>query len=354
MLGARRSAARRQAGRAAAGADRDRARARAAGTSPSISPAPTSASRCSTASRTRCRSTRSRPAGSGSARPPRDALGAQRQRVRTEPGHAAAARARRARCAYRPCSAPKPRAPCPSALVAVMPLARLQALAGLAGQITRILVQQRSRGSRRPHAARELRALAARAAHRRARRTGRHAAARRRCARATSRASCSPPSERCSGSCSRSTRCCSPCPSAARRSPTCASRAPGARRSSRSCSSKPCAWASSRPLVGLAVGYGLSVGVFHQPTGYLAEAFTLSSGTVVGGRAAAARRRCGGLAATCLASAVPLLDLRRGRARDAVYRDDGRARQRARPGGAASAVRRRGRASSRPQACCSR
>jgi putative ABC transport system permease protein len=74
--------------------------------------------------------------------------------------------------------------------------------------------------------------------------------------------------------------------------------------------------------VGLAVGYALSVWVFRQPTGYLAEAFTLSSGTVVGlGPLLIAG--LGGVAATCLASAVPLLDLRRGRARDAVYRDRG-------------------------------
>jgi putative ABC transport system permease protein len=75
-------------------------------------------------------------------------------------------------------------------------------------------------------------------------------------------------------------------------------------------------------LVGLLAGYVLSVWVFHQPTGYLAEAFTLSSGTVVGvGPLLLAG--LGGVAATCLASAVPLLDLRGGRARDAVYREVG-------------------------------
>lgn len=75
-------------------------------------------------------------------------------------------------------------------------------------------------------------------------------------------------------------------------------------------------------VVGLAVGYALSVWVFHQPTGYLAEAFTLSSATVVqiGPLLLAG---LGGVAATCLASAVPLSDLRRGRARDAVYRETG-------------------------------
>jgi putative ABC transport system permease protein len=75
-------------------------------------------------------------------------------------------------------------------------------------------------------------------------------------------------------------------------------------------------------IVGLGVGYALSVWVFHQPTGYLAEAFTLSSGTVVGARPLLLAG-LGGVAATCLASGVPLLDLRRGRARDAVYRDLG-------------------------------
>jgi putative ABC transport system permease protein len=75
-------------------------------------------------------------------------------------------------------------------------------------------------------------------------------------------------------------------------------------------------------LVGLGLGYVLSVWVFHQPTGYLAEAFTLSGATVVGlGPLLIAG--LGGLAATFLASAVPLLDMRRGRARDAVYREAG-------------------------------
>jgi len=75
-------------------------------------------------------------------------------------------------------------------------------------------------------------------------------------------------------------------------------------------------------VLGLAAGYALSRGVFHQPTGYLAEAFTLSSGTVVGALPLLVAS-IGGVLATCLGSAIPLLDLRRGRARDAVYREAG-------------------------------
>ncbi len=75
-------------------------------------------------------------------------------------------------------------------------------------------------------------------------------------------------------------------------------------------------------LVGLAIGCALSVWVFHQPTGYLAEAFTLSGSTVVGvGPLLLAG--LGGVAATCLASAIPLLDLRAGRPRDSVFREGG-------------------------------
>ena len=75
-------------------------------------------------------------------------------------------------------------------------------------------------------------------------------------------------------------------------------------------------------LVGLAGGYLLSVGVFHQSSAYLAEAFTLGSSTVVGARPLLLAF-FGGVLATCLASAVVLLDLRRGRTRDAVYQQDG-------------------------------
>jgi putative ABC transport system permease protein len=75
-------------------------------------------------------------------------------------------------------------------------------------------------------------------------------------------------------------------------------------------------------LVGLAAGYVLSVGVFHQSSAYLAEAFTLGSNTVVGARPVLLGF-FGGVLATCVASGVVLLDLRRTRARDAVYRQEG-------------------------------
>ncbi len=75
-------------------------------------------------------------------------------------------------------------------------------------------------------------------------------------------------------------------------------------------------------LLGLGAGYLLSTGVFHQSTGYLAEAFTLSGVTVVSMRAVLLAL-LGGILATCLASTVPLLDLRRGRARDAIYEQRG-------------------------------
>jgi putative ABC transport system permease protein len=77
-------------------------------------------------------------------------------------------------------------------------------------------------------------------------------------------------------------------------------------------------------LPGLAVGYALSRWVFHQSTGYLAEAFPLSPSTVVGVAPIAVALAVGVLA-TFLASAVPLLDLRKGRPRDAVFRERGAA-----------------------------
>ncbi len=75
-------------------------------------------------------------------------------------------------------------------------------------------------------------------------------------------------------------------------------------------------------LVGLLAGYALSLGAFHQSSGYLAEAFTIGTNTVVGIRPLLLSLG-GGILATCLASAVPLLDLRRDKALDAVYFEDG-------------------------------
>jgi putative ABC transport system permease protein len=59
-------------------------------------------------------------------------------------------------------------------------------------------------------------------------------------------------------------------------------------------------------LVGLLGGYVLSVGVFQQSSAYLAEAFTLGANTVIGIRPLLLAS-LGGVLATCLASAVVLL-----------------------------------------------
>jgi putative ABC transport system permease protein len=75
-------------------------------------------------------------------------------------------------------------------------------------------------------------------------------------------------------------------------------------------------------LVGLLVGYALSVGFFHEAPGYLSQAFTLGGGTVIG-VAPVLLSVAGGILSTCVASMVPLLDLRRGRAVDAVSFETG-------------------------------
>jgi putative ABC transport system permease protein len=62
-------------------------------------------------------------------------------------------------------------------------------------------------------------------------------------------------------------------------------------------------------LVGLPAGYALAVGPFHQSPAYLNEAFTLSTSTVVGARPLLLAFG-GGVLATCLASVIPLIDLR--------------------------------------------
>ncbi len=73
--------------------------------------------------------------------------------------------------------------------------------------------------------------------------------------------------------------------------------------------------------VGLVAGYALT-GAFHQSPGYLSQSFTLGSSTVIGVEPLVLAL-AGGLLATCAASAVPLLDLRRTRALDAVYGEEG-------------------------------
>jgi putative ABC transport system permease protein len=78
----------------------------------------------------------------------------------------------------------------------------------------------------------------------------------------------------------------------------------------------------SASVIGVLAGYGLSETVFRQSPGYLAQAFTLGTGTVVG-VAPIALALIGGILATLLASLLPLLDLRGGRAFDAVYAELG-------------------------------
>lgn len=80
-------------------------------------------------------------------------------------------------------------------------------------------------------------------------------------------------------------------------------------------------------IVGLLGGYALSRWVFHESTGYLAQAFTLSGGTVVGAGSVLVAG-LGGVAVTWLASALPLLDLRSRRAPDAIYMRGGEAANR--------------------------
>jgi len=74
--------------------------------------------------------------------------------------------------------------------------------------------------------------------------------------------------------------------------------------------------------VGVLAGYLLARGALHQSTGYLTEAFTIGNTTVIGTTAPLVAF-AGGVLATCLASILPLLDLRRGRALDAVRGENG-------------------------------
>lgn len=75
-------------------------------------------------------------------------------------------------------------------------------------------------------------------------------------------------------------------------------------------------------LIGLLVGYALALGIFQTSPGYLAQAFTLGGNTVIGAKPIVLSL-AGGILATCLASAVPLGDLRRGRRMDSVFALDG-------------------------------
>jgi putative ABC transport system permease protein len=75
-------------------------------------------------------------------------------------------------------------------------------------------------------------------------------------------------------------------------------------------------------VVGLLGGYLLALGLFQSSPGYLAQAFTLGGNTVIGARPVVLSL-AGGILATCLASAVPLQDLRRGRRLDAVFAEAG-------------------------------
>ncbi len=72
-------------------------------------------------------------------------------------------------------------------------------------------------------------------------------------------------------------------------------------------------------LVGLFCGWVLARSVLHESSGYLDEAFTLGSRTLVTA-GPALEAALAGVLATCVASAVPLLDLRRSASLDAVYR----------------------------------
>ena len=75
-------------------------------------------------------------------------------------------------------------------------------------------------------------------------------------------------------------------------------------------------------VVGLFAGDILSRTIFRTTPSYLATAFPLGTQTVISlGPVLIAF--CGGVIATCIASAPPLLDLRRTRAVDAVYFEDG-------------------------------
>ncbi len=75
-------------------------------------------------------------------------------------------------------------------------------------------------------------------------------------------------------------------------------------------------------VVGILIGDLLSRSIFHVTPGYLAAAFPLGTQTVIGWQPVVFSL-IGGVLATCLAAAPPLLDLRRSRAVDGVYFEEG-------------------------------
>ena len=74
-------------------------------------------------------------------------------------------------------------------------------------------------------------------------------------------------------------------------------------------------------ILGVLGGYALSTDVFHQSPTYLTKAFTLGTSTIIGPLPVVLSLG-GGVLATCLASLVPLQDLRKGRALDAPLREN--------------------------------
>lgn len=75
-------------------------------------------------------------------------------------------------------------------------------------------------------------------------------------------------------------------------------------------------------IVGVIAGGLLSRGLFNDAPDYLAPGFTLGTRTIIG-TLPLALALIGGVVASCVAAAPPLLDLRRGRAVDAVFHERG-------------------------------
>ena len=140
----------------------------------------------------------------------------------------------------------------------------------------------------------------------------------RRSGRATRRAGCSPRSARCSVSCSPSTRCCLTAPE--RRATIADLRVDGTRRGAiaQMVVFQALCLGLAASAVGLLAGYALAVGLLHQSTGYLSQAFTLGSihGTYCAPLLIALA--CG-LLATCLGACTRCWTCARGRALDAAY-----------------------------------